>query len=142
MSMYEQFKTSDNLEVKGIHLDYGGFRVTIARAGGANKRFAKIADAKSKPYRRAIQTETLDADVSMRLLREVYAEAVVVNWEVKQEDKWVQGIEGPDGKVLPFNRGNILKTFEALPDLFMDIQSQATKVGLYRETMLEEDSKN
>ena len=34
MSMYGQFKTSDTLEIQGVVIDYGDFRVTLARAGG------------------------------------------------------------------------------------------------------------
>ena len=32
MRMYEQFKTNPALEQTGIELDYGDFRITIARA--------------------------------------------------------------------------------------------------------------
>lgn len=142
MSMYELFKTDTNLETNGIVIDYGSFRVTIARAGGANKRFAKTLDVKTKPYRRAIQTETMDNERGLDILREVYSEAVVLNWEVKDGDGWRQGIEGPDGDILPFTKENVLATFRALPDLFHDLQEQAGKAALFRQSIREAEAGN
>jgi len=143
MSMYAQFQTDETLETKGVIIDYGQFRVTLARAGGANKKYSKVMESKAKPFRRAIQTETLDNDVAMKMLRESFAEACVLNWEVKQDDdEWVRGIEGKDGDLLDFNRDNVIATFENLPDLFSDLQEQANKVSIYREEILEQDSGN
>lgn len=142
MSIYEQFKTSPELEQKGILIDYGTFRVRVARAGGSNKRFLKLLEAKIKPYRRALATETMDNDRGMELLREVYAEAVVISWETKVGDEFKSGIEAPDGKLLPFSKENVLLTFNNLPDLFNDIKEQADKAALFREKIREEEGKN
>jgi len=143
MSMYEQFATDENLEKKGIVLDYGEFRVTIARAGGSNKKYARVLEAKTKPYRRAIQTETMQNEKAMDLVKEAYADAVILNWETKVEDDWKVGIENPDGgDLLPFNRDNVLATFVSLPDLFLDIQEQSNKVGLFRAQLTEDDTGN
>ena len=142
MSLYTQFKTDSKLETSGIVLDYGDFKVTVARAGGANKKFARLLNAKTKAYKRAIQTDTMDVEVGDKIVREVYAEAVVLNWETKVEGKFKQGIEAQDGKLLPFNRENLIKTFENVPDIFTDIQQQASTFALFRETVLEEESKN
>lgn len=143
MSMYKQFQTDENLEKKGIVIDYGDFRITIARAGGANKKFARVLEAKTKPYRRAIQTETMDNDRAMELLRETYAEAVILNWETKVEGEWNVGIENPDGEeLLPFSGDSVLQTLQALPDLFLDLQQQAGKVALFRQSIIEDDAGN
>jgi hypothetical protein len=148
MGMYDQFKTDGNLETQGIVLDYGDFRVTVARAGGANKRFERTLEAKTKAYKRAIQTETLPNEKGKAILREVFAEAVVLNWEVRKpgkkegEDTWEVGIEGPSGDVLPFSADNVAATFKALPDLFADIQEQAGKVSLFRAAVLEAEAGN
>ena len=53
-SMYSTFRTDDELERKGIVIEYDSFRVTIARAGGSNKAFERALEAKSRPFRRAI----------------------------------------------------------------------------------------
>lgn len=142
MSMYKLFKTDPNLEKSGIVVDYGDFRVTLARAGGANRRFAQVLEAKTKPFKRAIQTEMMDNERGLQLLRETYAEAVILNWEVRQGEDWVQGIEAPDGSIMEFNVANILETFKNLPDLFTDLQEQASKAALFRQTVRENDAGN
>lgn len=144
MSMYDQFKTDPQLESReGVILDYGDFRVTVLRAGGNNKAYQRALETKTRPYRRAIQTETMSPERSLQVLREVYAEHVVKRWEVKNEDgEWVEGVEGPDGDILPANPDNILRVFNDLPDLFMDIQEQANKVGLFRAAVQEAASGN
>lgn len=142
MSMYEQFQTDTTLETQGIVLDYGSFRVTIARAGGNNKRFSKVLEAKTKPFKRAIQTETLDNEKGLDVLREVYAEAIILNWETKIKDKFEVGIESPEGELLPVTKENVLATFRNLPDLFADIQEQASKVALFRQAQREDEAKN
>lgn len=142
MSLYKQFKTDSVSETKGVRLEYGDFRVTVARAGGGNKNFAKVLDRKSKPYRSQIRLETLDPDVGRRIMAETYAESVITNWETLVEGEWKAGVEGPDGALLPFTAKNVAATLEALPDLFGDIQEQAGKVALFRESIREDDSKN
>lgn len=141
--MYQQFATSEHFETKGIEIDYGTFRVTIARAGGANKKFARLLEAKTKPFRRAIQTEMMDNDRAGVLLMEVYAESVILNWETKVDGKFKVGIEAKDsGKLMPFTSENVMATLRNLPNLFSDIQVQATREALYREEIREDDTGN
>jgi len=144
MSMFSQFKTNPDLEKNGVVIDYGTFRVTIARAGGANKKFGRLLEAKTKPHKRAIQTETMDQEKSVDIMREVYADAVILNWETKINDQFVVGIEDPEdaSKTVPFTRDNLLATFKALPDLFSDLQEQAMRAALFRDELREEDAKN
>lgn len=142
MSMYTQFETSSDFETKGIVLDYNTFRVTIARAGGANKKYEKALVAKSKPYKRLIQTGNLDKETDRKILLETYAETIVLNWETLVDDKYKKGIESKDGAILPFNKANVIQTFLNLPDLFVEIMQQANRLDLFKEEILEEDSKN
>lgn len=148
--MYDQFKTDASLEAEGIWLDYGPFRVRVARAGGGNKKFEKLMAAKVAPYKRAIATETLSDEISNKVLMEAYAEAVIIAWEVRDEQadvsggesQWVSGIEAEDGHVMPFNPENVIKTLKALPDLYIDIRAQASKAALFLRSIRENDSKN
>jgi hypothetical protein len=162
MSMYSQFATNVALERDGVVVDYGDFRVTMARAGGGNKKFATVLEAKTKPFKRAIANEMLSNDKQIDIMREVYAETCVLNWETKLEDgSWVQGIEvptievldeqkitpadvppsGPNG-LLPFNKNTVLLTFRALPDIFIDLQQQANKAALYKRELREAEAGN
>lgn len=151
MSLAKQFATDESLETKGIVLDYGDDRITIARAGGANKKFSRLLERKTKPIRRALMVGGIDNDRSNAILREVYAEAVILKWEVNTgtitTPKWEPGIRpedaGVDGKdLLPVNKENILKVLVNLPDLFFDIQQQAAAGALFRTEINEVSAGN
>lgn len=142
MSMYKQFKTSSNLEEQGIILDYGDFRIRVARAGGSNKKYSKLLDVESRPYQRAIAQKVMDNNRALDIVKAVFAEAVIMSWETKVNDKWISGLEGPDGKVIPATVENIINVFNDLPDLFADIQEQAQNIALFREELLEASEKN
>ena len=138
MGMYAQFKTDPEMEKSGIELEYrtGAKKPTIiriARAGGGNSKYQRVLDIKGKPYRRQIQTETIAPEMLEALMREVYADAVVLGWE---------DMTGPDGEIIPFTRENVIKVFTDLPDLFADVQASANKVALFRKQILEDDAKN
>jgi len=139
MSLYKQFQTNQKLEQEGVVLNYGEnskgqqIEFRVARAGGSNKRYLERMEAKTKPLRRQIQTETVERGTLERVIREVFAETVVLGWS---------GVEDADGNSLPFNRANCIKLFNDMPDLFADIQEQAQKFVIFRQEILEEDSKN
>jgi hypothetical protein len=139
MSLYNTFKTDESLETKGIELEYGHteagepIRIRIARAGGGNTRFAKVLEEKTRPYRRQLQTGTLDKKVSDRLYLETFAETVVLGW-VNMEDE--------TGAELPFNVSNVCKLFTDLPDLYNDVQAQAQSAALFRAATREIAAKN
>ncbi len=146
---YELFKTDDDLETGGVVLNYGEFKIRIARAGGANKKYSRVLESKSRPHRRAIQAGTLDESTDLRLFAEVYAEAVVLGWSrvVKGKDGKESEVQnellGPDGEEIPFTKENVIKVLLDLPDLFSDIREQSTKVSTFRrEAERETDAKN
>lgn len=138
-SLYAQFKTDKSIENDGVILEYGfnskkkPIEIRIARAGGANVRYSKLLESKIKPYRRQIQNDTLDNDVADKITKEVYAQAVVLGWS---------GVEDENNVEMEFNVANCVKLFTDLPDLWRDIQEQATKVALFRAEVLEADAKN
>lgn len=143
MSMFDQFETDSNLEQNGIYLDYGDFRVKIARAGGSNKRYLAYADTKTKPFRRAMQAGSFTEERARPLLYDIYASTIVLDWEVKNEDEqWVRGIHTKSGGVAEFNKDNVISTFNLLPEIFLDIQRAADSISLFRKEELEADAKN
>lgn len=138
--MYDTFRTDPEHERDGVWIDYGSFRVRLARAGGANKLYQRVLEHKTRPYRRALQTETIDNDTATRILREVFAETVVRGWQTRDESGELRdGIEAPDGngELLPVTKENILATYERLPDLFDDNREMAGKLALYRAEIRE-----
>lgn len=133
MNPYQQFGTDKNLETNGVVLDYGDFKITVARAGGSNKEYLKSLERKSKALRRKIQTGNLSNEQANEVLLEVFADTVVKGWE---------GVCDKDGNPLQFNRENVLKLLTDLPELFRDIQNQASEVELFREAQLKEEAGN
>jgi hypothetical protein len=139
MSLYNTFETDKSLERDGIVLDYGfnsknqPVQIRIARAGGANTKFAKALEYKMKPYKRAIVNDTMDNKVAEKLLIETYAESVILGWE---------GVEDRQGNDLEFNKENVVKVLTDLPDLFLDIQQQSQKSALFRAELREAEQGN
>ena len=154
MSLKSQFATNKSMEVSGIELDYGNDRIRMARAGGANKKFARMLELKTKPFRRAIQAGAMDNDRSIAILAEVYAHTVILGWQVNKgtwdNPKWEAGIDPSDAgdagekgtKLLPVTPENIMKVLRYLPDMFIDLQQQAQSGALYREELNEASAGN
>ena len=135
MSFYTQYNTDENLENgQGVDLDYGDCgTITIHRAGGTNKKYAKVASAKLKPFSRQIKMGTADAEAIRKVMVEIYADSVIVGWK---------GVKDAEGKPMKFSRENVIKLMNDLPDLFDDIQDQADKISLFRKEQAEEIAKN
>lgn len=157
--MYSQFETDKNAEQTGIIIDYGSYRVTIGRAGGANKKFINDMRSRTKPLQRIIANDQLSDKKADTLVRESFAKTIVFNWEVKKEveqevnigqghtekqmvDTWEQGINGRDGTILPFTPENVINVFKDLPDLFADLQEHAGKAASFNRSRQEEEAKN
>jgi hypothetical protein len=130
-TFYDTYATDAALEAEdGVVLDYGDAgRIRIHRAGGANRRFGRALDAKLRPYRRQVEAGTLDESVASRLMAEVYAESVVVGWD---------GVRGPDGEEMAFTKANVVRLLTDLPELFRDVQLQATTIGNFRRQSVRE----
>jgi len=149
MSMYSQFETDPHLEKTGVWVDYGDFRVLLGRAGGANKKYMKYAEQKSKPFRRAIAAGVMPEERSKELLFDIYANAVIFDWnvsdgvhEVTSETIWKRGIHMPDGEIGDFSYDNVMMTFRRLPDIFFMLQKEAEQISIFRKEELEEEAKN
>lgn len=139
MSLYSQFETDADIERAGIELIYnmGAGKppvvIRIARAGGGNTRYQRVLDVKTKPYRRQLATETIEPSTLDTIMREVYAEAVVLGWS---------NVTDKNDEPMEFSKANVVKLFTDLPDLFSDVQSQAQKVALFRKQVLDASAGN
>lgn len=135
--LYSQFETNKDFEKDGINLEYvdGDTKITfkIARAGGANKNFQKALERRTRKLKRAIQMDTLPREQADAIMRETYAESVVLGWD---------NVTDKAGDVLEFNTDNCIKLFNDLPDLFLDIQEQANRSVLFRDAVRETESGN
>jgi len=123
------FKTDASLEEEGIWLDYGDFRIRIRRAGPNNKRFKTTFDKAMKPHRAAMANDRMNEKVAMRVTQEVWAETIVMGWDSQLGD----GVMPYQGKPYQFSVDNVKQLFADLPDLFIDIRDQSTKMSLFLE---------
>jgi len=142
MSLYSDFKTSKTLEVDGVRFVNGTYAYTLARSGGANKKFKKLFERLARPYRRQLDNGTLDNAVAERLMREVFAKTVVLKWETLRDGEWVEGIELEDGSIVPATPETLVKVFEELEDLFTQLSEDAKNIAYFRQAGMEEDAGN
>jgi len=153
--LFKTFEMDADLEREGISINYGSVKFQIARAGGRNKAFKDIFQAKAKKHRTQLDNETMSDDMADRIMAESYAEAVILGWwtrkeddngdpilDAKGEEKWVDTVENEAGKKVKFSKEECVKLLLALPDLFMSLQSYAQKSANYRKDLEEEDEGN
>jgi hypothetical protein len=119
-SIYDAFKTDSDAEQNGIDLDFGDFKVTIARSGGANKKYETLVRQKLDRYKRAIAFNALPEEIAKKVLIECFAEAVVLGWE---------GVMDENGLTIDFSVTNCIKLFTELPEFFTQVREESEKIG-------------
>ena len=133
-SIFSMFATSSDLEKEGVWLDYGnGAQIKLARAGGANEKFRQALTARMKPHRRLLDADQMPEALASQIMQEVYARTVVLDW---------RGVKDLNGTDLPYSYENVIKAFEAFPDFYQDIVTQAQKLSLYRRAEEEQAAGN
>lgn len=157
MGLYESLKTSDHLERQGIWLDLDHTRLRLGRAGGKNVKYNAAMSAVLAEHKRTL--EFMPDEQGRRLFNEVYANTVILDWLTKDAKgtlnevgseidegyngiRYSRGIEGPDGKIIPFTPANVVTTLMALPDLAVMIKETAEDVNLFKEKLVKDISGN
>lgn len=133
MSTYKSFKTDPKVEVEGVWANYGDFRIRHARAGGANMAFARAMEKIGRKYRKQIELDVIREERALKMMREVYADTVILDWE---------GVTDENEQPMEFTRENVIRLFKDLPDLFLDIQDSAKSPKAFRDAINEVDEKN
>src|SRR5690606_38337747 len=131
---FDDDTTDENRESgEGVRVEYDDGRAfMIHRAGGSNRKFTKLLQAKMKPHERKLQMGTLPESVAERIMMECYAHAIVIGWD---------GITAK-GKAVPFTPDNCIALFEAKPEVFRAIQRDANDLALFRREVQEENAGN
>lgn len=149
-SLFSKFATDKQAEAKGILYEVPGlFRVRLARVGGENKAFLKKLNELMKPYRK-LAREDIPEKESRQINLQVYCSTVILpgTWQswIKDESEaggsWKDGIEGPDGSILPATTENYIKVLGELSDLLLVLVGEASDANLYRKDALEAEAKN
>ncbi len=133
-SLQQLYATDESKEAEGFwHEITDTISIRMARAGGMNSRFAKALEQKIRPHRRKIENEDMDITLANTIMREVFAETVVMDWK---------GVNDDEGKPLPCTKENVLNILTELPDLFAELREVAGRQANFRATTAEEDLGN
>ncbi len=133
-SIYDLFERDEDMETKGIWQNFGPYgKFLIARAGGANARFLSMLSKTMEPYQRQIQKNMLPEDVANELLINVFARTVILGWE---------GVIDKDGKAIEYSYEACVKLLTDLPDFFIDMREEATRIQNFRSAEFEDDAGN
>lgn len=147
MSLRKTFKTDLNAETEGVWVETAvndhnnlPIKVKLSRMSKANKRYTKKLDLVTKPHMSAIQNDAMDNGLADKMLREVFADTILLGWENLPTSE----LTGNDNDVddLPFTRENALALFEELPGLYDDWEALAKKSAIFREVEKEKAAKN
>ena len=139
MSLYKSSQTDVNKERNGVPLHYGmnskgeDIVFTVAREGGRNVQYQKVAEHIFKPYRRQIQHNQIDPEVLEDLLAQVYSKCVVKGWH---------GVEDEHDEPLEFNEANVKKLLIDLPVVFDAIKEVARDYNQFLLESLDAEAKN
>lgn len=150
MALFDR-ETDPEKERNGVPLDFGDYRVTLARIGGANDRFEIELERELKPHRRVIAVAKFDKEKEREIVFRVFARTVVMKWETLtsslrklepgEKDSFVEGID-MRGKLVPASEDNIVAVFKAMHGVFLDLQSVAKGEQLFRLDQREDDAGN
>lgn len=138
---YSSFKTNANNEVEGVFINYGDFRVRIARAGGANKKYKTQADRKYRAQRRLGPVTNEQAE---KIMYELLISCCILDWQVKGSDgQFVPGMHHPQtAAVIPFTEENVKLVLDQLPEFAAALANEAATVDLFSDEEIEEEAGN
>jgi hypothetical protein len=133
------------LEQRGVEFDYGDAVITMARAGGSNRRYKAALAKEMRPHRAAIDADTIREDTILPMMLKPFVEHVILNWQTRNsKGELVAGIESPEGvdaPPLPFTHENAIAFLKECPELFFKLQSDAVSPKGFLKT-LENAAKN
>lgn len=136
------FETDKKVEREGVIVEYApGVEIKIARAGGANKKFAKIMQRLARPFRRAIQTDSIGEEALTAMFVTAYASTIILSWKGITKDLITHDDADSDIE-LEFTLENIEAVLHAQPNLFADIQKTSDNIAIFRAEILDADSGN
>ena len=127
------FGTDITRETEGVWNTLApGVRVKIARWD--NPRMQRALEREMEPFRDQIDAGTLDPDDDRKIIANVMAEAIVMDWE---------GVE-VDGEEIPCKKEDVAKVLAdpRLRDFMAQIQLRAKQAEKYRLKATESDAKN
>ncbi len=137
MSLYGIFETDKEAEQKGFELciQDNGSQITfwLARAGGANRKFASRMQELMRPHQHAASTNNMADETASGILCKALAEAVIIRWE---------GVTDRDGNEVEYTAAAAETLLKDLPDLRDLIFEEAKRASNFLAVEREIDSGN
>lgn len=141
MSLFSAFETDKEKTVKGTPVqipqakyDDGTLPVFyLARMSETNPEYQRTLEAKTRPFKRKIETDTITESEAHELNVDIFCTAILKNWD---------NVRGKDGKDIPFSVGKAKDLMNALPDLHKILVAEARNIENFKKQELEEELKN
>lgn len=139
MSLYKNYATDSTKETNGVEVTFeandDGTVPTfiVSRIGDSNKEYMKALRAATKPFQRQIELKALSPEKDAAIFMEVFLSTILKGWS---------NVQNEAGEVIPFTKENANKLFTDLPDVFKEIQKQASLAATFRKNVLDEQAKN
>lgn len=130
------FATNETLEIEGVWQPIGGgARLKIAREN--NPKFVNLLRSKLSPYRSAAQRSALPQDESEKMMSEILAETILLDWEnIEDVDENGQVIS------LPYSKENAFRMLQKYKEFKGLVIGLSSNVDSYREAHLAEVAEN
>lgn len=139
MSLYKNWSTDSKLEAEGVEIPFDANddgtipTFIVSRMSDSNIEYTKALRRATDPYKRQIDLKTLSPELDAQIFREVFCSTIVRGWS---------NIQDGDGNVIPYSKAAAIKLFTDLPDLYKELQVQASAMATFRAKVLEDEAKN
>lgn len=142
MSLRSQYQTDTKKENDGVEVKLPANEdgtvptFVVSRMGKANKAYMKALEVAMRPFQR----RKIDNDTAGEILEVIFVKHVLKGWSnVKLAD--VTGNPQDKGDAT-CNEANAKLLFAALPDLFDELNTQASDASNFRDVELEDNAGN
>ena len=120
-------------EETGIDLAFGNGRfITVKRSGSSNREYRACMKRVFEPHQKPGGALSTTDDVATELLKEVYAESIVVGWK---------GFKDGEGKDIPYTKANCIALFENADEIFDHVQTEASRFSNFARKEIEDSGK-
>lgn len=143
------FETDASAEASGKWVQIGNAEYLLARAGGANTRYAKEMAAVLRPHQRRIQLGQMTPEEGAKLAVGPFVNTVLLNWRMKNPaDKAddAQPVEGSlfdkAGNAVLYSKAKAKEVLLKFQDLFAALQEQSSNIANYTPEDAEADAGN
>jgi len=133
MANIESIKTDLQKEVEGVWVNFVGIDLLIARA--RNSKYQEVLKKLVNPVRKDIREDKLEIEDFNKILDEVRAKTVLLDWKNLQDD---------EGKDIPYSSEMALKFFRdpELKDFYKFVIAVSENADQYLKNLIKDSEKN